>query len=130
MAEMRGADRVISKLQAMQEQAKQMDAAVIVGFTAAYALFVHENMEMRLAGQPRPSGLGVYWGPKGGPKFLEAPFRELKDVLVGIIQKALKKGVPMSQALLLAGLRVQRESMQRTPVEYGNLRASAFTRIE
>ena len=52
-----------------------------VGFDAAYALYVHENMEQKLRGVPRPSGLGTYWNP-GGPKFLERAVNEKsKDVL-------------------------------------------------
>ena len=52
-----------------------------VGFDEAYALYVHENMEQKLKGQPRPSGLGTYWNP-GGPKFLERAVNEkAKDVL-------------------------------------------------
>lgn len=38
-------------------------------FSAGYALWLHENMERKLAGQPRPSGLGVYWNP-GEPRYL------------------------------------------------------------
>ena len=52
-----------------------------VGFDEAYAIYVHENMEQKLKGQPRPSGLGTYWNP-GGPKFLERAVNEkAKDVL-------------------------------------------------
>lgn len=55
-----------------------------VGFDAAYALYVHENMEQKLKGQPRPSGLGTYWNP-GGPKFLERAVNEkAKDVLAEV----------------------------------------------
>lgn len=59
-----------------------------IGFTAAYAVFVHENMEMVLRDQPRPSGLGVYWGPNGQPKFLESAITEgraqlLRDIAAG-----------------------------------------------
>lgn len=106
-------------------------ASVVVGYTAAYALFVHENMEMKLEGQPRPSGLGVYWGPEGaGPKFLEGPARENRDVLAEIVKTAIRQGKTEAQALLLAGLRLQRESQLRVPVEFGNLKNSAFTRLE
>lgn len=49
--------------------------AVEVGFTASYAVFVHENMEQKLRGVPRTSGSGKgrYWDPQGraGPKFLQ-----------------------------------------------------------
>ena len=44
--------------------------AVEVGFSAAYALWVHENLQAKLRGQPRKDGIGVYWGPKGEPQFL------------------------------------------------------------
>ena len=106
--------------------------SVLVGYTAAYALFVHENMEPKTLGQgiPRKSGLGVYWGPHGKPKFLEGPFRRLKNQINDMIKAGLKRKIGLSQSLILAGLRVQRESQQEVPVEYGNLRASAFTRKE
>lgn len=48
---------------------------VEVGHTANYAIYVHENMEQTLKGEPRPSGLGTYWNP-GGPKFLEKAVNE------------------------------------------------------
>lgn len=117
-----------------QEQAKSGGKSVIVGFTAAYALYVHENMEMRLKGQPRPNNRGFYWDPQGtaGPKFLEGPARELNNSgeLSHILNAALQMGKTLMQGLLLCGLRVQREAMQRVPVDTGNLKASAFTRLE
>ena len=62
-------------------------AEVNVGFTVGYALLVHENTEMKLAGFERtgrrPDGTkrqGTYWSPQGSqPKFLEEPARNLKD---------------------------------------------------
>lgn len=57
------------------------------GFEAAYAVYVHENMEQTLKGQPRPSGLGTYWNP-GGPKFLERAVNEhSQDVLDAVIRR-------------------------------------------
>lgn len=56
---------------AITRKAPDNDMAVEVSFNANYAVYVHENMEMKHAGEPRPSGLGVYWGPHGGPKYLE-----------------------------------------------------------
>lgn len=60
--------------------------AVEVGYTANYAVFVHENLEQKLAGEPRPSGLGTYWNP-GGPKFLERALNENRDSILAIIQR-------------------------------------------
>src|SRR5258708_1467249 len=63
--------------------------AVEVGFSTNYALWVHENIEVH-AGEPRPSGLGVYWGAAGRPKFLELALSENIDKIVDIIAKYAK----------------------------------------
>lgn len=46
-----------------------------VKFTAAYALYVHENTREAWKGRPRASGKGAYWGPRGESKFLEKAWR-------------------------------------------------------
>lgn len=65
-----------------------------VSYTAPHAIFVHENMQMKLAGQPRPSGIGVYWGRPGAPlgqsKFLEQPARTEAATLRKIIRDHAK----------------------------------------
>lgn len=58
------------------------------GFTSKYALFVHENMEQKLRGEPRPSGLGTYWNP-GGPKFLERAVNENADEIISLVEAYL-----------------------------------------
>lgn len=60
--------------------------SVEVGYTAAYAAFVHENLEMKLKGELRPSGLGKYWGPKGENKFLEKTVRLNEANIIKIVQ--------------------------------------------
>ena len=57
-----------------------------VGFTAEYAVYVHENLEVH-AGQARRSGLGVYWGPAGHPKYLETPLKEKRPEILEIIRR-------------------------------------------
>lgn len=104
--------------------------SVVVGYASEYALYVHENMEMALEGEPRSSGIGVYWGPHGQSKFLEQPAREHGARMALIIRRAVKKKATMLEALYMAGLYLQRESMELVPVEHGNLRASAFTEKE
>lgn len=56
---------------------------VQVGFTSAYALFVHENREQKLKGQPRTSGSGkgAYW-ETGEPGFLTNALREKQNEVV------------------------------------------------
>lgn len=66
-------------------RAQDGSLSVEVGYTAAYAVFVHENLEMRLAGEPRSSGRGVYWGPNGENKFLEKTLRMNERAIVEII---------------------------------------------
>ena len=63
-----------------------------VGFSAEYAIYVHENMEQKLKGEPRPSGLGTYWNP-GGPKFLERAVNENGDEIVDIVEAYLEEAL-------------------------------------
>jgi hypothetical protein len=57
---------------------------VEVGFSAEYAVHVHENLQQKWRGRPRKSGKGVYWGPRGEPKFLENTFDEKRDEVVAV----------------------------------------------
>lgn len=158
-----GTARLTAKLKAQAAKYVGQDntvrPAVEVGYTAAYALYVHENMEiwppgMRLKGLPRglgfsqkdgvvfvPKGIlagtaggaarGFYWDPQGKaqPKFLESVVREDRDAIWRAIFEGLKAGMTLAQALLKAGLLVQRNSMQRVPVDTGHLKSSAYTRL-
>jgi hypothetical protein len=58
-----------------------------IGYTSAYALYVHEAVGMVLKGLPRPTQ-GKYWDPqgRGQAKFLEEPARRLAPALKAIIQ--------------------------------------------
>jgi len=64
---------------------------VFVGYTASYALFVHESVGMVLKGQPRtpsPPHQGQYWDPqgRGQAKFLEEPARRLTKDMRRIVE--------------------------------------------
>lgn len=65
-----------------------------VGYSAEYAIWVHENLEATLKGKPRPSGLGSYWNP-GGPKFLERAVNENTDELVDMIEAQVAAALGM-----------------------------------
>lgn len=132
MAVMDGFMQVIAELRARAAKAnKDMSATVTVGYTAAYAIYTHENMQQKLKGQPRPSGIGTYWSP-GQPKFLEQPARELgsNGTLAEMLEKGLQAKLTVAQCLVLMGMRLQRESQALVPVEYSLLKASAFTRLD
>ncbi len=61
----------------------------VVGYTAEYALAVHEA-KGTLKGQPRESGNGNYWDPSGEPHFLrdgmDRAEPHIKAVLAGSIK--------------------------------------------
>jgi hypothetical protein len=122
MASIDGVDKV---KQALNRLAKERFVSsnsiegnsVIVGYTASYALYVHEQVEI-----PHKPGKQA--------KYLEQPARELKNDLAQIVRTAVLKGMELQQALYLAGLRLQRESQKIVPIDTGNLKGSAFTRKE
>ena len=120
LAKLEGMKSLLAKLKARRRDARRdNDASVAVGYTAEYAIYVHEDMKARhRAGQKA--------------KYLEDPARRMSNdgTLAGIVQTAVRRGVPLLQALYLAGLRLQRESQKEVPVDTGNLRGSAFTRKE
>ena len=66
---------------------KGFGTIVTVGYTAAYAPYVHELVDMKLKGQPRPKNRGKYWDPqgRGQAKFLEEPARRLAPDMRKII---------------------------------------------
>lgn len=146
MAEIKNLKSLMTKLDARVASAiKTQGVSVVVGYTAAYAVYVHEM----IPGQPRPPMSDaqrramfakirenerrghVPWG-KGQPKFLEQPARQMSNdgTFALMIHQALQRGRTVAQALLACGLRLQRESMKLCPIDTGNLRASAFTRLE
>lgn len=158
MAEILKLRKLVESLRSRAARALQDSKVIVaVGYTAAYALYVHERVEMKWKGLPRGAGFkregkvvivptrvlktgkvggggkGFYWDPpgRGQAKFLEQPARELSTtILPDIVKRALEKKKTLAQGLLLAGLRLQRESMLLVPVDTGNLKASAFTRLE
>jgi hypothetical protein len=114
MANVEGVSKLTAQMKALEKQGTPI--VVACGFTAAYALYVHENLQAH--------------HPVGKAKFLEEPARLLRRELGSLVAAALKAGKTLGQALLLAGLRLQAEAQRRTPVLTGHLRSSAFTRVE
>lgn len=128
MADVDGITKIKDAIERLKKKYADDDKPyTVVGYTANYALYVHENLEARHE-------------PGKQPKFLEQPARENKDALVEIVKKAMKGGATLQEALNVAGLRLQRESQLIVPVSgwdpvispqgpgMGNLKQSAFTR--
>jgi len=138
--EIRRLDKVLRALEKLERESKRKNNGnVIVGFNASYALYVHENVEMKWRGLPRKGKhadgtrkKGDYWDPpgRGQSKFLEQPARTMRKELSAIIANAVANGADLTKALLVAGLRLQREAQKLCPVDTGNLKASAFTEKE
>lgn len=115
MAAVEGIDKVEV---ALRKKAQDVggNVSVVVGYSQAYAVYVHEDLEAH--------------HPVGQAKFLEQPARELRQELGKTVRDGLKRGLTLEQSLVMAGLRLQRDSQQLCPVDTGALRASAFTRVE
>lgn len=114
MAKVERVDKVVA---ALRKRARGLSSpSVTVSYSQAYAVYVHEDLQA--------------FHPVGQAKFLEQPARELAPELARIVVTAMRRGVSLAQSLLLAGLRLQRESQQRCPVDTGALRASAATRLD
>ena len=62
-----------------------------IGFTAEYALAVHESAgKWRGLQKPRQSGRGYYWGPNDGqPDYLAEAGRRAAADVAGLIKKGL-----------------------------------------
>lgn len=122
MAKVSGVNEVLKALRKLEGQFQSrkgqagIGTNVIVGYTQSYAIYVHENLSAQ--------------HKVGQAKFLEQPARELANELGQIVHEVVAKGKTLIQGLLLAGLRLQRESQKLCPVETGTLKNSAFTRIE
>lgn len=148
MAKVENLKKLVNALRTRAAKARDDNVSVLVGYTASYAIFLHENRAMKWRGFPRDRSIrkigdiavtdyapikgkhGLFWGPTGRAGFLLDVMREMADELRRVIVESLLKKRTMAQSLLVGGLRLQRESQKNVPVEYGNLRASAFTRLE
>lgn len=115
MAELVNFEVVAAKLAALGKK-HPPEVTGVVGYSAAYAVYVHEDLEAH--------------HDVGQAKFLEQPAREESDAIAGTISKALKAGRSMRDAVLLGCLYLLRISQPLVPVDTGNLRASGFVRID
>lgn len=117
MAKVDGISRLLKKLRDRRTKSYAHDnCEVRVGFTAEYAVYVHENLEAE--------------HPVGQAKFLEEPLRTMIKELVAGVKADVAAGKSLTSSLLKAGMRLQRAAQKLCPVDTGNLKNSAFTRLE
>lgn len=138
VVKIQGLESLVAKLRAKAASAaKDGDVSVVVGYTTEYAVWVHENLEaahgqafnVKHAAEIK-AGLEHSRGPLQQAKFLEQPARENRADYAADVEKVVRAGKTLAQALLVAGLHLQRDSQELVPVDTGLLRASAFTRLE
>lgn len=117
--EVKGTENLIKKIgqKVLQFLGSKPKPKVLVGYTAAYAIFVHENLEAN-----HPNG--------GQAKYLEQPAREYRAWMAEMIKIEMSKGRTMNEGMVAAGLFLQAESQKLVPVDTGLLKSSAFTRVE
>jgi hypothetical protein len=112
----RRGDRLLRSSGRRAKGSRDAEPSVVVGYTQHYAIYVHENLHAH--------------HPVGQAKYLEQPAREMAPQLGQLVTRAVRGGSTLAQAMLVAGLRLQRESILLVPVDTGALRASAFTELE
>jgi hypothetical protein len=133
MAKVENVEAVIAKMKAdlQRRLGDGKQPTVSVGYTAKYALAVHEKRGMVLRGLPRPKPRkGKFWDPQGRARagYLLDVARENHSQIAKIVNTAFKQGKTLAQSLVTGGLFLQRMSQLAVPVDTGNLKASAFTR--
>jgi hypothetical protein len=111
-----GSEELQNRLGELFYEYGQPISDVVVGFITNYALYVHEDM--------------VANHPVGQAKYLEQPARELSAEMGRVVAEALESGIDPTRALVMAGMRLQREAQKLVPVDTGNLKGSAFTAVE
>lgn len=112
-----GINAIIAKMRnKLATSIAESGQSVIVVYTQNYALHVHERVDIT--------------HKVGQAKFLEQPAKQFKSEIWRIVKTAAKAGKTMLQALLLGGLRLQRESQKLVPIDTGALKNSADTRID
>jgi hypothetical protein len=112
-----GIDKVNAELKKIASRSNQKDMGnVIVGYTQSYAVYVHERQARHKEGKQ--------W------KYLESVLRRLAPEIPKIVATVYMYSNSLIKGLLVAGLRIQRESQQIVPIDTSALKASAYTARE
>jgi hypothetical protein len=112
-----GVPRLLRTLEGLAAKARA-DAGkrVSVGFSAPYAVFVHEDL--------------TAFHSNGVAKFLETPMRTMHQELAGIVGAEVRGGATLVEAERKAAERLLVASQAIVPVDSGNLRDSGFVSVE
>ena len=116
MAVVSNINKVIAALKKLKVEAGKSTSAAI-GFTQRYAVHVHEDMAAAHA-------------PGKQAKYLEAPARQYATEIATAIRTVYSKTKNLEKALIMGGLRLQREAQQIVPIDTSALKNSAWTALE
>jgi hypothetical protein len=117
-AKVEGLKRLIDVLDGRRREAARFARLrLAVGYSAPYAVYVHENLQAN-----HPNG--------GQAKFLEAPARMHAREIRRTVTRALRGGVPAPSAMALGGNHLGALSRPLVPVDTGELRDSWFVRVQ
>lgn len=119
-AEIDGGPELIARIRAINEKTKKdFQKRVEIGYSAYYAIYVHEDLSMN-----HPNG--------GEAKFLEKAIRKISKMgeLGRIVKRKLEQGLTIGEALLAVGLRIIEVSNEIVPVDTGFLRDSSFVTVK
>jgi hypothetical protein len=111
MPRIEGVSNLVQKL-AYRAKGTKRSFTINVGYSAPYAIFVHENLQAS--------------HPTGQAKFLEQPMRQMQPQLVSNIKRWMKGGATQEEAMKREAFRLMQASQALCPVDTGFLRASAF----
>ena len=133
MSTVTGSGRVVAKLKYKSTRQPKL-VAYAVSYEAPYAVQVHENLQMKLMGQPRPSGLGRFWYTKdaqpGTSKYLQKAIDKAMQNMYRTVSRAIKRGLSFAQAMHMLAKRILDDSRTMVPYEYGDLyRSGRIKRI-
>lgn len=105
-----GERRLLGRLTTLAERGAGADA--VVGYSAPYAVFVHEDLEAH--------------HPVGEARFLSRALRAGAPFRRAFLADALRRGRSLYQAVRDWAYVLKRDSQARCPVNTGALRDSAF----
>lgn len=115
MDKLENAPKLSAKLRAMS-LGRGKSAELEVGYSAPYAIYVHEDMEVvHLTGQA---------------KFLSGPFRRYRAAMGRLVVAEMRKKKGLAFALEKAGRYLIELSRPLVPVDTGFLRDSAYVRVK
>lgn len=112
-----GLDKYKRSMGELMVKAKRGGDSVVIGYTQAYALKVHEDLE-------------AHHRPGKQAKYLEEPARTQSTQIAQVIRATYKRTRDRVASLLAGALYLLRASQAIVPVDTGALRASGFVAVE